>query len=94
MLNRQFDNLARLEQRHDGFLMSNVPDVCRVHRQDSVAHPQLARGSCRTSGYDLTDIDSLKHLISVYIHPLLNLLCLFSWLKDFDPVEINGLEFD
>ena len=60
VLDRQLDNLAGLEQRHDGFLMCHVPDVSGVDRQDPVSHPQLPGGSGRAAGDDLADIDSLK----------------------------------
>ena len=65
VLDRQLDNLAGLEQRHDGFLMRHIPDICRVHGQDPVSHPQLASGRGRATGYDLTDIDSLKMFILI-----------------------------
>ena len=69
VLDRQLDNLARLEQRHDGFLMGHVPDICRVHCQDPVSHPQLARGCSWAARNDLTDIDSLKNSFRFSLHP-------------------------
>ena len=44
VLDGQLDDLALLEEGHDGLLVTDTPDVGLVHGQDPISHPQLPGG--------------------------------------------------
>ena len=60
MLHCQLHHLAVLQQGHHCLLVSDHPDVCRVHGQHSVSHPQLSSGSRGATRDDLADVDALE----------------------------------
>ena len=64
VLDGQLDDLALLQEGHDGLLVTDAPDVGLIHGQDPVTHSELPSGGCGASRDNFTDVNPLERKLS------------------------------